>query len=184
MSHTPVLKTVRLTLTPPFMHEGMDVSHYLKWLCDEGVTKYSEQRHRAHTPESQYEYLSSFGGDNQIWEIQRDTIPIGTITAYRNSPNRTANLGIMIGDRRVWGQGYGPEAWSGVCNYLFEDGIRKIEAGCMSRNAAMRSVLRRTGFMYEAALPQYFLFEGQPEDMVLYGKYREAKIYQIKAAAD
>jgi RimJ/RimL family protein N-acetyltransferase len=176
---TPILKTPRLTLAPPFMHEGMDVSHYLKWLCNESVTKFSEQRHRTHTAESQYEYLSSFTGDNQIWEIQRGPTPIGTITAYRNPPNRTANIGILIGEPRVWGEGYGPEAWEAVCNYLFEDGIRKLEAGCMASNNSMIKVLNKTGFNLEATLPNYFLLNGKPEDLKYYGRYREAKILPL-----
>lgn len=177
---TPILKTARLTLAPPFMHEGMDVTHYLKWLCNESVTKYSEQRHNTHTPASQYEYLTSFTGDKQIWEIQRDTKPIGTITAYRNPPNRTANLGILIGDTSVWGQGYGPEAWEGLSSYLLGDGLRKLEAGCMVSNRPMRRLLLKCGWDWEATLPNYFLFNGKPEDMAYHGTYRKAQIIPIK----
>lgn len=177
---TPILKTARLTLSPPFVHEGMNLDHYLRWLCNETVTKYSEHRHKPHTPESQYAYLKAFEGDDQIWEIQRNATPIGTVTAYRNIPNRTANLGIMIGEQKVWGQGYGPEAWEAVCNYLFEDGIRKIEAGCMVSNRAMTSILLKCGFEQEAILPNYFLLNGQPEDMGYYGRYNQQKIIALK----
>jgi RimJ/RimL family protein N-acetyltransferase len=177
---TPTLKTARLTLAPPFMHEGMSVDHYLRWLCNETVTKYSEQRHREHTIDTQYEYLMGFKGDNHIWEIQRDTKPIGTVTAYRNEPNKTANIGILIGEPKVWGSGYGPEAWEAVTNYLFEDGVRKAEAGCMASNRPMLRILQKCGFTHEATLPNYFLLNGQPEDMTYHGKYREAKIIPLK----
>jgi len=122
-----ILKTARLTLAPPFMHEGMDVSHYLRWLCDERVVKYSEQRHYTHTAATQYEYLSHYNrpdGILKFWEIQRNTIPIGSINATIDPWNKTANIGIMIGETGLWGAGYGPEAWEAVCNYLFSDGIR------------------------------------------------------------
>jgi ribosomal-protein-alanine N-acetyltransferase len=181
---TPVLKTARLTLSPPFIHEQMDVGYYLRWLHDESVVKYSEQRHRQHTEKSQYDYLCSFGGDNHIWEIQRDTVPIGTITAYRDPHNRVANLGIMIGETKVWGQGYGPEAWEAVCNYLFEDGIRKIEAGCMAANLAMERILRKNGFSFEGTSGGHFLLNGKPEDMNYYGKTAKAKIIPIKKERD
>lgn len=164
------------------MHEGMDVTHYLKWLCNERVVKFSEQRHKAHTPDSQYEYLIGFNkGDDQLWEIVRDSNPIGTITARRNPPNRTANLSLMIGDQRIWGAGYGPEAWEAVSNYLFEDGIRKLEAGCMASNLGMIKVLMKCGFKHEATLPNYFLLDGRPEDMLYYGRYKEAQIIPLKA---
>ncbi len=134
---TPTLKTARLILSAPIIHEQMDVGHYLKWLNSKQVIKYSEQRHRTHTEKTQYEYLCSFGVDNQIWEIIVAGNPIGTITADRDPANRSANLGIMIGEMRTWGHGYGPEAWNAVCDYLFEDNIRKIEAGCMACNTSM-----------------------------------------------
>jgi len=180
---TPILKTTRLTLAPPLIHDQMNVDHYLKWLCNEQVIRFSEQRHRKHTIENQRDYLRSFDGDNQIWEITRNAIPIGTITSYRNPPNSTANLGIMVGEPTVWGQGYGSEAWDAVCKYLFEDGIRKIEAGCMSNNHAMRGVLSKCGFEFEATLPNYFLLDGKPEDMVYYGTYRKAQIFSIQNIA-
>jgi RimJ/RimL family protein N-acetyltransferase len=177
---TPILKTARLILSAPIIHEQMDVRHYLKWLGNRQVVKYSEQRHRPHTEQSQYNYLCSFGGDNQIWEIIVAGNPIGTITAYRNPANRTANLGIMIGEPRTWGRGYGSEAWDAVCDYLFEDNIRKIEAGCMACNSNMIKLLKKCDFKHEATLPNYFLFDGIPEDMYYYGRYLEAKIIPIK----
>jgi [ribosomal protein S5]-alanine N-acetyltransferase len=186
---TPTLKTGRLILAPPIIHEQMDVSHYLKWLNNRKVVMYSEQRHKEHTAKTQFDFLCSFGGDNQIWEIVVAGNTIGAITAYRNTPNKTANLGIMLGEPRTWGRGYGPEAWDAVCQYLFEDDIRKVEAGCMACNEAMIKVLTKCGFTHEATMPNYFLFNGNPEDMNYYGKYREAKIIPIgkkegKAAQD
>lgn len=179
----PGLKTARLTLAFPFLHEGMDVSHYLRWLCNERVTKYSEQRHLTHTQASQYEYLCSFTQtEDYFWEIQRQTKPIGSITAYRDIPNRVANLGIMIGEPQVWGNGYGPEAWEAVCEYMFEQGTRKIEASCMISNLAMIHVLEKNNFKYEATIKDHFLLDGKPEDKVCYGKLAQAKILPIKKA--
>jgi RimJ/RimL family protein N-acetyltransferase len=169
---TPTLKTARLTLSRPIIHDNMDVDHYLKWLGNENITRFSEQRHRPHTVESQRAYLKTFTDGNQIWDINRGSMPIGTITSYRNVPNSTSNLGIMIGDRRVWGQGYGCEAWSAVCDYLESEGMRKLEAGCMACNGQMIGLLKKTGFVLEAVLPNFFLLNGKPEDMTYYARYR------------
>ena len=181
---SPTLKSVRLTLAYPLVHEGMDLTPYLKWLCNESVTKYSEQRHYSHTPETQYRFLTGFqDSDDHFWEIRRNATPIGSITAYLDVPNRTANVGIMIGEPSVWGQGYGPEAWETVCNFLFENGTRKIEAGCMAANRAMLRIFDKTGFRYEATIGGHFLLNGNPEDKVMYGKQSKAKIIQIKTGA-
>jgi len=88
-----------------------------------------------------------------------------------------------MGETQVWGQGYASEAWDAVCRYLFEDGIRKIDAACMASNTAMSSVLIKCGFMYEATIPNFFLLNGKPEDMRYYGRYREAKIIPIQSAS-
>lgn len=178
-----MLKTLRLTLIAPMLYEGMDVSTQLRWLNSPQVVRYSEQRHKAHTQESQYEYLASFNHvTSYIWEIIKDIQSIGTITVHKDANNWTANMGIMIGDRRVWGQGYGPEAWEAVCNWLFGDGIRKIEAGCMESNTPMIRILEKTGFDLEAKIPDHFLLNGKPEDMRCYGKTRKAKVIQIKGS--
>ena len=186
--NTPTLKTARLTLSPPLMHEYMDVDHYLRWLTDTKVVQYSEQRHLEHTVETQRNYITSFnqgevdGEYNQLWEIRRSANIIGSITSNRNVSNKTANLGIMIGDHRVWGSGYGVEAWDAVTTYLFEEGVRKVEAGCMRSNSSMRAVLNRAGFIEEAVLPNYFLLNGEPEDMLYHGKYNKAKVIPLKVA--
>lgn len=177
----PALKTARLTLAFPIIHIGMDVGHYLRWLSNDSTMQYSEQRHTVHTEESQRAYISSFQNScHYFWEIQRTGVPIGSITAYINQPNKTANIGVMIGDSRLWGNGYAGEAWEGVAGFLFEEGTRKIEAGCMACNSAMISLLKRLHYDHEATIPGHFLRMGKPEDLVCYGKNREAKIFQLK----
>lgn len=177
----PILKTARLTLAYPLVHLNMDVDHYLKWLTNESVTTYSEQRHRTHTVESQRDYINSFQkSDHCFWEIQRTGNPIGSITAYRDVANRTANIGVMIGEYRLWGNGYASEAWDAVEQYLFENGTRKIEGGCMRSNLAMISLFEKLGYKHEATVPGHFLRLGHPEDLVTYGKAREAKIISLK----
>lgn len=182
------LKSDRLSLSFPMLYEGMDVSHHVRWLNDPQIVEFSEQRHLTHTDKTQYEYIMSFvNTDDLFWEIFFDGKPVGTITAYRNMPNKTANMGVLIGDKRHWGRGFASEAWETVGEYLFEGGTRKLEAGCMGSNRAMISVLKKNKFKLEATIPEHFLRYGLPEDKLLYGKYREAKVFPLpkpKAEAD
>lgn len=172
--------TDRLILNFPLVHRGADVSHYLRWLGDSEVTAYSEQRHLAHTVQSQLDYLSTFSGreDRFFWDIQVKgwKWPVGTITAHLDLPNKTANLGIMVGDRRARGRGYALEAWETISDFLFEQDIRKLEAGCMANNWPMRRLLGKAKFQQEGQILGHFLLNGNPEDMVLYGRFRQAKI--------
>jgi ribosomal-protein-alanine N-acetyltransferase len=177
---TPHLKTSRLVLSPPLIHDNMDVTHHLRWLKNKQVLQFSENRHFEHCRQSQLEYLRSFNGEtNHFWEIQTLGKPLGSITAYLNTPNRTANLGIMIGEPDCWGRNYASEAWEVVCKFLFSDKTRKIEAACMASNIPMIRVLENNKFSYEATIGQHFLLDGKPEDKVCYGKFKKAKIIPL-----
>lgn len=181
----PTLKTARLTLAFPIMHDNMTLDHYLRWLNNETVVKFSEQRHKTHTHETQYEYLSWFvDSEDYFWEIQRTGVPIGSISVYRVLPNRVANIGIMIGMPNLWGNGYAAEAMDAVCNFLFDEGCRKIEGGCMACNNGMIKVFEKVGFRYEATIGGHFLLDGKPEDEVRYGKYNQAKIIPLKKTSN
>lgn len=178
---TPILKTARLTLRAPVVYKGMDLKHHLKWLNNKHITQYSENRHSSHTEDTQFEYLEMFDGVNDLfWEVFRGNgQPIGSVNAFLSIPNRSANVGIIIGDSEVWGQGYGPEAWDAVCEWLFSQDTRKIEAGCMASNSGMIRILEKTGFTYEATIPAHFILSGKPEDKVCYGKTKKAKVIPI-----
>jgi ribosomal-protein-alanine N-acetyltransferase len=83
-----------------------------------------------------------------------------------------ANMGILIGDKSVWGKGFGTEAWCAVMKYLFDHGIRKVEAGFALPNTGMRRICNKSGMKYEGSRPDHFLIDGKPEYLDLYGKFK------------
>ena len=166
------LRTERLMLLdrPDIHPDSHDVRTHITWLNDKELMRYSEQRHRQHTPESQCEYLKGFDNVTSfIWNIIRcEDHLIGTITAYIDHDNEIANVGILIGWPR---QGYGTEAWQCVCNWVLVNWVRKVECGCMRSNHGMRRICEKTGMSLEAQRRDHFLFEGKPEDLLLYGRW-------------
>ena len=48
-----------------------------------------------------------------------DDRQIGTMTAYISVHHGTVDVGIMIGAKSVWGEGYGQDAWNTFVNWLF-----------------------------------------------------------------
>ena len=180
---TPALQTERLHLSRYVA--GFVLDRHVEWLNDPEVVKYSEQRHKQHTEASQHKYLNEFPGESHIWLIKIVEHPdpppplrggpihytdIGTITAYIDEPNRLANMGIMIGEKETWGQGYGLEAWTAVMDRLFtKAGIRKIEAGMMVENFPMKSICSRSDMVYDGYRREHFLLDGRPVDLVYYG---------------
>lgn len=179
---TPTLTTSRLVLKP--YYAGMVTDDHVKWLNDPDVVRYSEQRHKRHTLESVHQYVNDIATTvgSHLWGIYiyraelDDYLHIGTISAHTDAPNGVANIGIMIGEKSQWGKSYGKEAWSAVCNWLFERGIRKIEMGCHYENRAMRNLAETCGMILEGVRHDHFVVDGKPQHLLLYAKMRPENV--------
>lgn len=150
---------------------------YIGWLNDPEVTRYSNQRFRAHDRASCEAYLASFDGGDNLFVSIRDRASgaaIGTMTAYRNPHHGTCDVGIMIGERAKWGGGYGQEAWNLLVSWLLvEGGVRKLTAGCLAPNRGMVKLMERSGMHREAVRERQEIVDGKPEDIVLYARFAD-----------
>lgn len=161
--------TERLKILPANYGIG-HIAMHIRWLNDPEVVRYSEQRHVKHTVDSQYKYAMSFNGTaNEHCEIYVDGTPIGSMTAYIDRHNSVADMGIMIGEKRYWGKGYGKEAWETFMQYLLSNGIRKVEAGCMGANFPMIKICRDSGMIEEGRRRNHFQIGSELSDMVYFG---------------
>lgn len=151
---------------------------YLGWLNDPLVTRFSNQRFRTHDRASCLSYLRSFeAGSNLFLSVQRllDDVAIGTMTAYISPHHGTADVGILIGNRSVWGQGYGQDAWDTLLHWLLrERRIRKVTAGTLACNAAMLRLMERSGMHREAERKQQEICDGSPTDLLYYARFSDA----------
>lgn len=162
--------TKRLELRKYDPDRGERLETMAEWLNDPEVVRYSEQRHRQHDWESQLQYILET--PDVFREIHAGDRFIGTISAHIDRPNSVADVGILIGDKSVWGKGYGTEAWIAFCNALFESGIRKIEAGTMAANIGMTRIFLKSGMTFEGFRDNHFdLGNGELSHMVLWGKF-------------
>ena len=174
MTATPLLETNRLFLEPFPMRLLTD--RYVSWLNDPEVVRYSEQRHKHHTIESCRHFVESFvPSPSHLWAINANDPElghIGNIHADVDAANRVADIAILIGERRVWGHGYGLEAWMAVCDWLVRaGGMRKVTAGTLAENAAMLAVMRKSDMKDDGIRPRHYLFEGREIDIVHMAMY-------------
>ncbi|MBM3993196.1 MAG: GNAT family N-acetyltransferase [Planctomycetes bacterium] len=177
MASSRALETERLRIMP--FAAAFLTEKYVGWLNDPEVVRFSEQRHRRHTMESCRDYWWSFeNSPHFFWAITlRDgsAAHIGNITAHVDPPNRVADVGILIGERKVWGRNYGSEAWEAVCEYLLNDaGIRKVTAGTMADNHGMLGIMRKTGMVAEGRRLRQFLLDGREVDLVEAARFRKS----------
>lgn len=169
-----IITTPRLNLkhisTEPTLSE---LEHMVRWLTDPTVVQYSEQRHRKHTLRSQQGYCNSFLWPSQLRIIYWIEDPIGTISAHVDTNNSVADIGIMIGDTQVWGEGFGTEAWMALMDHLFGMGIHKVEAGCMSPNYPMVKIFQKSGMTREGYRDSHFSFGKGRADLEQWSKFKD-----------
>lgn len=149
---------------------------YLAWLNDPEVVRYSNQRFRRHDKTSAAAYLASFNGTDNLFLCIEDVAtrqPVGTMTAYRSRHHGTADVGIMVGERQVQGQGYGLEAWQLLVGWLLDaGGARKVTCGTLACNLAMRRVAERSGMRLEATRSAQEIVAGAPQDILYFARFR------------
>ena len=162
-------------LLRPFTAFDIDDS-YIRWLNDADVVRFSNQRFLKHDRQSCLRYLASFDGTNNFFISARrmsDDRPIGTLSAYVSSHHGTVDVGILIGDKSVWGSGYGQDAWNTLTNWLLaREDIRKLTAGAVACNYGMIKLMERSGMTLEAVRRAQEIVAGQAVDILHYAKFR------------
>lgn len=84
--------------------------------------------------------------------------------------NRNAWLGIAIGDRDDWGQGYGYEAASLALDLAFSElNLYRIMATIFSYNQRSARLFEKLGFIREGTFRSHIARDGERHDMWLYG---------------
>jgi [ribosomal protein S5]-alanine N-acetyltransferase len=151
---------------------------YIAWLNDAEVVRFSNQRFIRHDHSSCLRYFQSFKeSDNFFVSICRldDGSPIGTLTAYISTQHQTVDVGILLGDKSVWAQGYGQEAWNLMTHWLLYDrgGLRKLTAGTLACNYGMIKLMERSGMKLEAIRYRQEIVDDCPTDIVYYSRFYE-----------
>jgi ribosomal-protein-alanine N-acetyltransferase len=167
----------------PFEEVHLNDSRYFDWLTDLEVMRFIGRD----------EYLKPIRFDavreyvHQVWASEYASffavhqlatgLFVGTVKLnYLNQSglrNRTADVGVMIGDREQWGKGLATDALHTLCRYAFDTlGVRKLTAGCVADNDAVAKVFRRIGFREEGRLRQQLFVGGEYRDHLLLGCVR------------
>lgn len=118
-----------------------DVSQdYVNWMNDSEVTQFLESRFRRYSLRDikQYVRLTNKSAHNFLFGIfllankqHIGNIKIGGIDWYHKS----ADIGLLIGEKKIWGKGYGAEAIRLATKFGFETvGLKTIIAGIYANN--------------------------------------------------
>ncbi len=137
----------RIYLSP---RNNEEIEQFTKWLNDFETTDYLGRSANIVTLEAEKKYFEENNDKNYnffIITLENDKL-IGTIGLENyDSINRTATLGIFIGDKEYRSQGYGTEAIKLILDYGFNYlNLNNIKLDLMSFNNRALKCYQKCGF--------------------------------------
>jgi ribosomal-protein-alanine N-acetyltransferase len=169
----PILRGEHISLEPLRIE---DIDLFCSWFADTELTRFLLKRF-VPSYEREEEWLRGAASDRNTvhWGIVRDGRTIGT-TALHNIDwiNRHATTGTIIGDRSVWGRGYGSESVRLRTGYAFgELGLERLETQSAADNIGMHRALERSGYQRIATRRRYMYSGGAWHDTYIFELLRE-----------
>jgi len=146
---------------------------YISWMNDAQVVRFLESRFqkwsikkiKAYVKEVKnkpdYLFLAIVlnNGKKHIGNIK-----IGPINLNHNF----ADMGLIIGEKSYWGQGFATEAIKLITDYAFNElSLHKITAGVYSNNIGSIKAFKKAGFVVEAVRKKHYLYKDKYVDAVL-----------------
>ncbi|HET6493553.1 MAG TPA: GNAT family protein [Burkholderiales bacterium] len=145
---------VLLDAVDPAQAEGP----YLSWLLDAEVTRFLEARFTQYDAVHLRDYIVRENGrdDAVLFGIYLADARrlIGTLKLSQiRRDHRHCDLGLMIGDKTVWGRGLGAETIRLGTDYAFRVlDMHRVLAGIYSNNLASERAFLRAGYEHEGRL--------------------------------
>jgi RimJ/RimL family protein N-acetyltransferase len=108
------------------------------------------------------------------WAIEADGKYIGHCNLHSvDHTARACELGIEIGDRAYWGQGYGREVIGLLLDYAFRHmNLHRVWLNTHSENERAIRCYKACGFVEEGRLRQHIWVDGRYVDRVIMGVLR------------
>lgn len=152
---------------------------YLGWMTDAETVQYLETRGAAPSLDSLRTYVQRMrdSDDSYFFGIflreggrHVGNIKLGPISAKHAS----AHLGLVIGDKAVWGTGIAGEAVGALTEWGFAHlALEKIIAGSYARNVGSVRAFQRQGFSIEGVQRRHVALDsGERDDVILLGRTR------------
>jgi RimJ/RimL family protein N-acetyltransferase len=150
-----------------------DVPLFARWFSDLELTAYLGATGMSFMPEHEQEWYDGVVKDrtNKTFAmvVREGQRVIGSISLQSTDLRRgAAELGIAIGDKTAWGQGYGSEAVRLMCDYGFTFlGLHTIYLWHVAFNERGHRAYLKAGFKLAGRLREADIFNGQRYDRIL-----------------
>lgn len=148
--------------------------NWYAWFNDAEVTVYQNKNIFPNTREKQrfyYDYLATSKSDVVFAVVDQSTNQhIGNVGLHHiDWVHRSAELGVVLGERAFWGKGYGKQSWSLITQYGFETlNLHRIYAVVMKGNVSSQKCAEAAGFKREGLIREVFFKNGRYLDIIYY----------------
>ncbi|MEW6524755.1 MAG: GNAT family protein [Bacillota bacterium] len=153
--------------------EETDLDNCMGWVNDPEVTRYLSTFvwpvSRAFEQAFLQQAVRQGDPHNRILAIvTRDGIYLGNCGLHRiDYRNGTAELGMVIGNKQYWGQGYGADVLLTLMGFAFRQlGLRKLTLRVFQGNQRAMNLYTRCGFVVEGVLKEQHLIDGLYHDEI------------------
>jgi ribosomal-protein-alanine N-acetyltransferase len=145
------------------------------WLNDPEVTRHM---FRGTFPESEesnkefYEHVRNSPNDLVLGIVSADDdVHVGNVGLHRiDWVNRSAEFGILVGEKAYWKRGIGSEATEAIVRHGFDKlNLHRIWLGVFADHESAIKVYERIGFRTEGTLREAILRDGETHDQLIMG---------------
>ena len=158
-----------------------DAKYFVVWFNDKEVIKWLMWRDEKETLTLEYEekWIEEMK-TSETWKTftiealigcMKIQVPIGNCSIHNiDQNNRRAGLGVNIGEKEFWRQGYGTEATKLLLGYAFRElNLHRIESVTLEDNDRAIGVLKKVGYKQEGCRRCYILKGGRFRDVLIFG---------------
>lgn len=149
------------------------------WFNDPEVTRFQAKGYEVNTKEKQRAYFDAIAAsrsDVVLAIVDRATEEhVGNVGLHHIDPiHRTAVLGIVLGEKKVWGRGIGRRSWQAITDYGFEKlDLHKICATVIDGNDASLKCALAAGYVLEGRQAKQIYKADGYRDLIHVGLLRE-----------
>ena len=157
------------------LEEGDVDGPYALWLNDPEVCRFNSHARFPVGKEELKKYVreAKQTSSMQVFAIvtKRGATHIGNISLQNiNYVDRSAELAIIIGDKRYWGKGIGLETWKLMMEYGFRVlNLHRLHCGCAKKNLGMKRIAQKSGMKPEGQRRDAFFKHGGYDDILEFG---------------
>jgi len=142
---TNVIKSKRIYLKN-FTKKNL-IKRYFNWFTDDRHLKFSRHKKKNYKYAHFLNYyLSIKKAKNLFFAIytNKKNFFFGTITANLDNEKKSADIGILIGEKKYLKKSYGTEAWKATMKHLFKYyDINEVTGGAKTKNIGMIKIFKK-----------------------------------------